>query len=268
LLAPVFGNFVSDDTGSDTGFIMATKLPSLPYPEFPLRPHRNGQWFKSVWNPRTKRSVQYYFGSWREDPTGEIALNDSTMGWLARWRKIKQGIDHLVTPIVQGDLVLGELMKRYLEHNQARAAAGDLSLRTLGDHLREVNRFVSVFSPATPVASLRPEHFSQYMRHMVNERKLGRFARKRVRNYISAFFRFGARNGWYTLPNTGVDWAVPATDPDSMRLARARAGLPDHSQRVVTGKEIDKLLKRAQPAFQAMILARLLPFLSGNSYEY
>ena len=31
-------------------------LPKLPYAEFPLRPHRNGQWYKSVWNPRVKKS--------------------------------------------------------------------------------------------------------------------------------------------------------------------------------------------------------------------
>jgi integrase len=57
-----------------------------------------------------------------------------------------------------------------------------------------------------------------------------------------------------TMPNTGVDWVCPATDPDSMRVARARAGLRDYSQRVVTGEEIDQLLDRAQPAFRAMIL--------------
>jgi len=39
-----------------------------------------------------------------------------------------------------------------------------------------------------------------------------------------------------------------------MRMARARAGLKDYSDRLVTGKEIDRLLDRAQPAFRAMIL--------------
>ena len=29
---------------------MAAILPPLPYPDFPLRPHQNGQWYKSVWN--------------------------------------------------------------------------------------------------------------------------------------------------------------------------------------------------------------------------
>ena len=48
-------------------------LPRLPYPDFPLRPHRNGQWYKSVWNPRVKKSEQFYFGTWEDDPNGQRA---------------------------------------------------------------------------------------------------------------------------------------------------------------------------------------------------
>ena len=59
---------------------MNAVLPSLPFPEFPLRPHRNGQWFKSVWNPRSKKSEQFYFGSWADDPKGERALHDPVTG--------------------------------------------------------------------------------------------------------------------------------------------------------------------------------------------
>jgi integrase len=92
------------------------------------------------------------------------------------------------------------------------------------------------------------------MKHLVENRKLGRFARKRVRTYLNTFFRFGANNGWYILPNAGMDWTAPATDPDSMRLVRSRAGVKDYSDRIVTGEEIDKLLARSQPAFKAMIL--------------
>ena len=47
---------------------MPDVLRPLPYAEFPLRVHRNGQWFKSVWNPRAKKSEQFYFGAWHDDP--------------------------------------------------------------------------------------------------------------------------------------------------------------------------------------------------------
>jgi len=61
---------------------MATTFPPLPYPEFPRRPHRNGQWSKSIWSSRSTRSEQFYFGSSREDLAGEEGLNHPTMGWL------------------------------------------------------------------------------------------------------------------------------------------------------------------------------------------
>jgi hypothetical protein len=56
---------------------------SLPYDGFPLRPHQNGQWYKSVWNPRAKRSEQFYFGSWDDDPKGQRAMENPQYGWRA-----------------------------------------------------------------------------------------------------------------------------------------------------------------------------------------
>lgn len=228
--------------------------PKLPYPEFPLRPHRNGQWFKSVWNPRTKKSEQFYFGSWGDDQMGERALKNPVTGWLARRDGIKAGVDNIRVSPVANAITLGELMARFLSHKQSQSRSGDLSKLTLGGYLREVRWFVEFLKPGTPVAGLRPEHFTAYVKHLVEKRKLGRFARKRVRTYLNTFLRYGAKNGWHPMPATGTDWIAPATDPDSMRLARSRAGIPDYSARILTGEEIDKLLARSQPTFKAMIL--------------
>ena len=60
-----------------------------------------------------------------------------------------------------------------------------------------------------PVGGLKPEHFTGYMKPLVETRKLGRHARKRVRTYLSTFLRYGAKNGWYIMPNTGTDWVAP-----------------------------------------------------------
>jgi integrase len=155
---------------------------------------------------------------------------------------------------VNGALTLGELMARFLTHKRSKASSGELSKTTLGDYLREVKAFVAFQKPFTPAGGLKPEHFSAYMRHLVEERKLGRPARKRVRAYVTAFLRFGAQNGWMVMPATGSDWVAPATDQDSMRQAKARLGLKDHSDRVLTGEEITRLLDRANPTFKAMIL--------------
>ena len=153
---------------------MAVKLPSVPYPGFPLRPHANGQWYKSVWNSRTQRTEHFYFGPWREDPQGERALNDPQSGWLARRTGIKAGTDNVRVQMVQSVLTLGELMGRFLVFKRGLVLAGDLSARTLGDYIREIEDFVAFLKPATPIGALKPEHFTAYMHYMVEGRKLGR----------------------------------------------------------------------------------------------
>jgi integrase len=231
-----------------------SSLPKLPYDGFPLRPHRNGHWYKSVWNRQSKKTEQFYFGAWVDDPKGKHAMTDPVSGWLVRRDAIKAGIDNVRVQIRGAELTLGELMAHFLSFKRNKVTSGELSLATLDGYLKEVSAFVALMKPTIPAALLKPEHFSLYMQHLVEHRKLGRFARKRVVTYINTFLRFGARNGWITMPNTGVDWRAPSTDPDSMRMARARAGIPDFSDRLVTGEEINKLLARSQPAFRAMIL--------------
>src|SRR5689334_5269795 len=97
---------------------VAGVLPRLPYSQFPLRPHKNGQWYKSVWHRQTHKSKQYYFGPWRDDSTGERALHDPALGWLARKDGIYAGVDNVRVDVVQApaDLTLGDLMTRFLTH--------------------------------------------------------------------------------------------------------------------------------------------------------
>jgi integrase len=234
--------------------VSSFSLPGLPYPEFPLRPHRNGQWYKSVWNSHSRKSEQHYFGSWKDDPEGERALSDPVCGWLARRNAIKSGADNIRVERIASEMTLAELMGRFLAHKLSRARSGELSLVTLGDYFREIKAFVEYMKSSTPPEALRPEHFTAYMYHLTERRKLGRHSRKRVRAYVTAFLNFGATNGWYAMPGTGADWIAPATDPDSIRQAKARAGVKDFSGRILTGEEIGKLLNRSTPNFRAMIL--------------
>jgi integrase len=235
---------------------MPVVLPPLPFAEFPLRPHRNGQWYKSVWNPRTKKSEQFYFGSWQDDPKGESALHDPELGWLARRQGILDGTDNVRvgTLSVPLTMTLGELMARFLTFKRSRVVAHELSYRTLGDYMREVAKFVAFLKPRTPVAMLRPEHFSAYMTHLIEARKLGRYARKRVRTYLSTLLRFGAKNDWFDMPNTGADWVSPGTTREAVRQEKLRAGKTDYSDRIVTGAELDKLLARSNQTFKAILL--------------
>ena len=112
-------------------------------------------------------------------------------------------------------------MARFLAFKRDKVTSGELSLATLDGYLKEVQAFVAFQKPGTPAAGLRPGHFSAYMRHMVEARRLGRFARKRVVTYLNTFLRFGEKNGWTTMPNPGVDWVVARDRPRLDALARA-----------------------------------------------
>jgi hypothetical protein len=195
---------------------MSLQFPPQPFAGFPLRPHRNGQWYRSAWNRRRKQSEQFYFGSWKDDQKGERALNDPQTGWLARKRAIEAGTDNARVYATDSVVTLGQLMAQFLAFKRAMLIAGDLSPRTLGDYIKEVEKFVAFMKPATPVAVLRPEHFSAYMKFMVENRKLGRHARRRIRAYLNSFLRYGVKSGWFAMPSTGPEWVAPAVDPASI----------------------------------------------------
>jgi integrase len=67
-------------------------------------------------------------------------------------------------------------------------------------------------------------------------------------------FNWGSGEGLITVPTFGSGFAAPTTTPAALRKAKARTGEVDHSERVVTGDEIDKLIALAQPQFRAVIL--------------
>jgi len=138
---------------------MSVTLPSVPFPGFPLRPHQNGQWYKSVWNSRTKRSEHFYFGPWRDDRSGERALNDPQSGWLARRSGIKSGTDNVRISITPSVLTLGELMSRFLIFKRGLVISGDLSARTLGDYIRETRRFCCLSQARNPNLSPQARAF-------------------------------------------------------------------------------------------------------------
>jgi integrase len=217
--------------------------PKKPYPGFPLFANQNGQWCRKV------QKKPYYFGTWADDLKGERALQD----WNVRQAGIMAGSDNLrVAPLKDG-MALGELMGRFLKAMRAAMLADDLAKPTYGDYLRELPVFVEAVGEDAVVAALTPDHFSVYADKLI-KRKLGRHARKRVISYIKAMLNWGATNGQFPTPTFGTAFVVPDTSPDAMRQAKARAGLPDFSERIVTGPEIDKLVDAATPLFKGIIL--------------
>lgn len=227
---------------------MATLKPLKPREDFPLFPADNGQWAKKV------KGKRYHFGSWTDDPQGVAALAD----WVTRKDGIEAGLDSVRAkgPVVAG-YTLGQLAKDFIASRKLKVDAGELSLRTLLDYQHEVNDLLKVLPAEGQVAALRPEHFNRVAKSMVEARKLGRHARRRAITYAKTMFTWGAGNSKHPVIAFGSDFKAPDTSPDAMRQAKARAGIADYSARIVTGEEVDHLLKRANPNFRAMILLGL-----------
>lgn len=218
--------------------------PAKPRADFPLFPDANGQWAKKV------NKKKYYFGSWHEDPTGDTAIAN----WKNREVGIRAGLDSIRGKGQAGSLTLTQLRDEFIASKRAAVASGELSLSTLKGYLYELGLFVKLFPAEGQAGGLQPAHFSLYAKHLVMERKLGRHARRRVIAYVKAMFAWGSANGRHPAVNFGTDLVAPDTSPDAMRQAKARAGVADYSKRIVSGDEVTRLLGRAQPNFQAMIL--------------
>lgn len=217
--------------------------PKKPYPDFPLTPHRNGQWVKKV-NGRL-----YYFGRWTDDLKGERALKD----WEARQDAIRAGLDKLRVATVGDGMVLGELMARFLADRRTKMTAGELAASTYGDYLKYLPAFAGSVGKDAIVAELAPAHFQAYAAKLI-DRNLGRHTRRRIIANIKAMLNWGASNGFHPMPVYGTGFVAPTTSPDAMRQAKARAGEKDYSQRIVTGSEIIQLMDEATPLFRGLIL--------------
>lgn len=121
------------------------KKPAKPYPEFPLYAHAGGVWAKRI------RGRERYFGPWG-DPDGA----------LERYLREKDFLFAGVEPPHDVDgVTLDEVVNRYLTHQIARHASGEISLRQLADCKRDGKRILDCLGRTRPAATLRPADFAR-----------------------------------------------------------------------------------------------------------
>lgn len=217
----------------------------MPAAKFPLLKHPNGQWYKGV------KGRRYYFGAIADDPKGTAAIAE----YDQRLPGILAGTDHLRRlAVASGGMVCGELMGKYVAACRVSLTAGTLAGKTFADYCKELKWFNDWIKDGTPVASLKPEHFGGYVKHLIEVRKLQAHARKRVIASIKSMFRWGAGNGLFTLPNFGTAFKAPSTTKQAIRMEKQRAGVVDYGAVIATGVMIDSLLALSQPNMKAIIL--------------
>ena len=89
--------------------------PTRPYKDFPLFPHKNGQWAKKV------RGKFHYFGVW-DDPDAAID------GWLRDKDALLAGRTPRTTPA--DGVSLADVCNHFLAHKDAMLTAGEIAPRT------------------------------------------------------------------------------------------------------------------------------------------
>lgn len=206
-----------------------------PRQKFPLFLSKTGQWRKDIWDPKLKKSTAYYFGSAADDPTGSKALAD----WLKREPAIRDGLDKLRVAPVTGSVTVTQLVSLFIAAKRAAVASHDRSPLTLRDYLRELAWFGGVVGEQAEVSALKPQHFSEVNRRLIQgdgkRGQQGRHSRARIIRYIRALFNWGHKNGHCTLPSFGTDFCPPATNKDAMRQVASRSGKAWNGDRIATG---------------------------------
>ena len=168
------------------------RIPSKPYPEYPLFAAKNGQWRKDIWSSRLRRAEQFYFGSWEDDPRGERALAE----YMNARDAIANGTYRAKIATQQGGYSIRQLAKEYLAARYQDMQAGKLTGSAYNLMLLEIERFRvwvdANLGESVIVEGMRVEFFTSYVHNMLTVRKLGPFAEKRVKSLIKTMFRWGA----------------------------------------------------------------------------
>jgi len=213
--------------------------PAKPRADFPLFPHRNGLWAKKI-----KGRFRYY-GSWRDDPNGEAALED----WL---KKKDFHLSGREAP-VEGDeepagVTVTDLADEYLIFKERALLSGDIAQRTFDVCETSARRLVAFFGKHQLVSDLRPADFGRLRANLAKGR--GPVWLKNEVSRMKAVFRYGEKAGTIEPVNYGLDFERPSAKV--LRAARQQRG-----PRMFKPEEVRAALGVATVNAKAMMLLAL-----------
>ncbi len=206
---------------------MMKQKPDKPYPDFPLFPHGNGQWAKTI------RGKQRYFGLWEDWEAALDRYTEERDDWYAG-----------KVPSRTGEITIRELMNRFLNARKSQIESGELTSRTWREYKQicdEVTKFVGA---GVAAKSMQPDDFARLRAHLgkgVGPVTMG----NRVRRARVAFRFLEELTG--DLPRWGKSFAEPSKKV--MRKDKAEKG-----DRSYSAKEIRDFIDEAKnPQLKAMI---------------
>lgn len=206
--------------------------PSKPYPDFPLFPHDNGQWCKTI------RRKHYFFGVWR-DP--QAALKK----YLRDKDALNAGIDPKT--FTGNELTLQDGCEAFLVAKNTLVDTGEIKQRTFDEYERTVAFLVKALGKTTPIASLTPVHFDGLK--TILAKRLGIVGLGNEIMRIRMIFRYLAHDDVALIdkaPRFGPHFRKPTAK--ALRIARKQSG-----DKLFEPDEINTLISRATVRLKAMI---------------
>lgn len=215
--------------------------PAKPYQEYPLFAHQNGQWAKKI------KGKQWFFGVWA-DP--DAALRK----YLDEVDEIQAGRDPRRAGVVQvssDQLTVYDMCNLFLERQQVRAKAGEVSNRHFTDCLKTANMVIDHFGRFMRASALRAADFKALRDSFPTTWGPVKIANEIQR--VRSVFKWAAESELIDrLPNFGPDFKKPsraATRRDKQKRESQRGGKLDFS-----AAEIQKLLTKSESWLKACIL--------------
>ena len=204
--------------------------PRKPSKDFPLFPHRNGQWAKKI------KGKLHYFGVLSEVDAALQRYLDSKDDLIAG----------RVPRRLPGEFTVRDLVNRFLTAKQSRVATGELSARSFADYHATCARLITTFGPNRPVVDLHSNDFEQ-LRHQISES----WGPARVGNEIQrvrVLFNYAYHSGLVDHP---VRFGPEFKRPGKRILRQLRQ---ERGPRIFEAMELLKLLDKADQPLKAMIL--------------
>jgi len=225
--------------------------PKKPYPEFPLFPHRNGQWAKKV------KQRTWFFGVW-SDP--DAALRK----YLSEVNEIQAGRDPRrmgVAEVSSTELTIADLCNLFLNRQRSRVKSGEVGSLHFTDNLKTCRTMVGHFGRFVRAAALRAADFKSFRESFPSTWGAAKIGNEIQR--VRTVFRWGAEAELIpALPNFGPDFKKPSRTTsrrEQQQKQAERGGKLDF-----TAGEIRSLLTESSGWLRACILLGLNGGL-GNS---
>jgi integrase len=210
--------------------------PDKPRPSFPLFSHQgSGQWAKKI----RKRLV--YFGSWRNDPKGEAALER----FEKEWPYLKKGETPPAVDVSDG-CTLRVLCNEFLRNKEAKLKAGDLSYRSFRGYFDTCEQLIDHFGKERRVDDIRSDDFRAFRAELAQ--RLNPTSLKNRITRCRSVFDYAHRNQLVDKP---VSYGSNFDRPSALAIRRDRNR---GGAKLFERDEVLRILDAADVQLKAMIL--------------